>query len=59
MTFDDKFQWVIAGLSFYGCTTQTSPYREPANRSQINEVMCSPFIEVVDCVEHVGMATVH
>ncbi len=47
MTFDDKHQQVIAGLSFYGCLNQADPYdiyhRVPANRSQINEVMCSPF----------------
>ena len=47
MTFDEKLQRVIAGLSFYGCLNQANPYdiyhRVPANRSQINEVMCSPF----------------
>ena len=47
MTFDEKFQRVIAGLSFYGCLNQANPYsiyhRVPANKSQINEVMCSPF----------------
>ena len=47
MTFDKKLQKVIAGLTFYGCVNQANPYviyhRVPANRSQINEVMCSPF----------------
>ena len=47
MTFDEKLQKVIAGLSFYGCLNQANPndiyHRVPANRSQINEVMCSPF----------------
>ena len=47
MTFDDKFQRVIAGLSFYGCTNQAKVYsiyyRVPANRSQINEKMCNQF----------------
>ena len=47
MTFDKKFQEVIAGLSVYGCVNQVNPndiyHRVPANRSQINEVMCSPF----------------
>ena len=47
MTFDKKLQKVIAGLSFYGCINQANPYdiyhRVPANRSQINEVMCSPY----------------
>ena len=47
MTFDKKLQKVIAGLSFYGCINQANPYdiyhRVPANRSQINEVMCSLF----------------
>ena len=47
MTFDKKYQRAIAGLSFYGCLNQANPYNiyhhVPANRSQINEVMCSPF----------------
>ena len=47
MTFDEKLQRVIAGLSFYGCLNQANPYdiyhKVPANMSQINEVMCSPF----------------
>ena len=47
MTFDEKLEKVIAGLSIYGCLNQANPYeiyhKVPANRSQINEVMCSPF----------------
>ena len=47
MTFDDKFQQVVAGLSFYGCMNQAQPkhtyHLVPANRSQINDVMCGPF----------------
>ena len=47
MTFDENLQQVIAGLSFYGCMNQVDPHgiyhRVPANMSQINEVMCSPF----------------
>ena len=47
MTFDEKLEEVIAGLSIYGCLNQANPYdiyhKVPANRSQINEVMCSPF----------------
>ena len=47
MTYDDKFQHVIAGLSFYGYTNQAKLYsiyrRVPANRSQINEEMCNQF----------------
>ena len=45
MTFDEKLQEVIAGLSFYGCLNDAYNiyHRVPANRSQINEVMCSPF----------------
>ena len=47
MTFDQTFQRVIAGRSFYGCLNQVNPqdiyHLVPANRSQINEVMCSRF----------------
>ena len=47
MTFDEKLEQVIAGISFYGCMNQANPYDiyhlVPANRSQINKVMCSPF----------------
>ena len=47
MSFDDKLQRVIAGLSFYGCLNQAQPgqiyHQVPANRSQINEVMCNHF----------------
>ena len=47
MTFDEKLQRVIAGTSFYGCVNQANLYDiyhlVPANRSQINKVMCSPF----------------
>ena len=44
MSFDYKLQRVIAGLSFYGCIDSREIYHlVPANRSQINEVMCNPF----------------
>ena len=43
MTFDHNLQRVIAGLSFYGCVGKENYLLVPANRSQINEVMCSPF----------------
>ena len=47
MTFDQKLQRVIAGQSFYGCLNRVNPqdfyHLVPANRSQINEVMCNQF----------------
>ena len=47
MTYDDDLQQVIAGLSFYGCVNlaniDTIYHHVPANRSQINEVMCGLF----------------
>ena len=46
MTYDET-QGVIAGRSFYGCLNQANQndiyHLVPANRSQINEVMCSQF----------------
>lgn len=47
MTFDEKFERVIAGLSFHGCLNQDNPYdiyhRVPPNRSHINDIMCKRF----------------
>ena len=47
ITFDQTTEQVIAGLSFYGCLNKTHLteiyHLVPANRSQINKVMCSPF----------------
>ena len=47
MTFDERLQRVIVGFSFYGCQKGENHYaiysRVPANRSQINNVMCNQF----------------
>ena len=47
MTYDEDNQQVIAGLSFYGCLDQAETndifFLVPANRSQINKIMCSGF----------------
>ena len=47
MTYDTQLKKVIAGLSFYGCMNNKNPnsiyHLVPANRSQINDVMCSQF----------------
>ena len=46
MTYNGETRQVIVGLSFYGCTNnkKSSVYSlVPANRSRINEVMCSQF----------------
>ena len=63
MTYDDDLQQVIAGLSFYGCVNlaniDTIYHHVPANRSQINEVMCGLFNRTGDSVGLVGMAIVH
>ena len=47
MTYDHELQQVIAGLSFYGCVNVDQfgdiYHPVPANKSQINRVMCSHF----------------
>ena len=44
MTYDEENKQVVAGLSFYGCLDQAQLndvyHPVPANRSQINNVMC-------------------
>ena len=47
MTYDSQKGEVVAGLSFYGCLNQAQLneiyHLVPANRSQINRVMCGQF----------------